>query len=269
MAYLKYTPAPALQQYVFFYYILEYKDQVKNPLVLHSPPKGLGGMVINFGDPYYTTNKQEVWEKVPDQFLAGQFTKNYTLRLQGKVGMIGVVFFPNALPNLLVIPMSEITDQRVDMSLILGNKATILTEQIFSAVSHDERINILEKYLLEVFCKSNISIDIVDYALSMIMKNNGNISIEDLSDHLCISMRHFRRRFTEKIGISPKLYARIKRFNYIMMLSETSPACWADLVFRGGYYDQAHFIRDFYSLSGKNPSEFFNYNRNLAQVVGA
>jgi AraC-like DNA-binding protein len=238
-------------------------------MILHSPPKGLGGMVFNFGDPYFKLIKQDKWEKVPDHFLAGQFTQNFTLRLEGKVGMLGVVFFPNALPNLLGIPMSELTDQRVDISLILGNKASILTEQIFSAGSHNERIKILENHLMEIFSKSNLSIDIVDYALSMIMKNNGNISIEDLSDHLCLSMRHFRRRFTEKIGISPKFYARIKRFNHIMHLSETSPANWADLVFRGGYYDQAHFIRDFHSLSGKNPSEFFNYNRNLAHMVGA
>jgi AraC-like DNA-binding protein len=269
MAYLKFYPAPALQQHIFFYYILEYEYQLENPLILHSPPKGLGGMVFNFGDPYYTDNKQENWEKVPDHFLAGQFTENYTLRLEGKVGMLGVVFYPNALPNLLGIPMSDLTDQRVDISLILGNKASILTEQILSAGTHHERIEILEKYLLEIFNSSNISVDIVDYALSIIMKSNGNISIDDLSDHLCMSMRHFRRRFTEKIGISPKFYARIKRFNHIMLLSETSPATWADLVFRGGYYDQAHFIRDFHSLSGKNPSEFINYNRNLAHMVGA
>ncbi|CAN5506675.1 response regulator transcription factor [soil metagenome] len=269
MAYLKFHPAPALQQYVMFYYILEYEHILEKSLILHSPPKGLGGMVINFSDPYYTTNKNGEWEKVSDHFIAGQFTENYTLQLQGKVGMVGVVFFPNAIPNLLNIPMSEFTDQRIDISLVLGENSNILTEQIISAETHEGRIEILEQYLLDIFCKSNASIDIVDYALSMIMKNNGNISIEDLSDHLCISMRHFRRRFTEKIGLSPKFYARIKRFNHIMHLSETSPANWADLVFRGGYYDQAHFIHDFHSLSGKSPSEFFNYNRHLAQVVGA
>ncbi len=93
------------------------------------------------------------------------------------------------------------------------------------------------------------------------------LSIRQLSDHLCISPRQLCRRFTEKVGVTPKRFARIKRFNYISYCMITEGDKWADLVYQGGYYDQSHFIKDICEFSGKNPSAFVNYKRALAQLM--
>jgi methylphosphotriester-DNA--protein-cysteine methyltransferase len=128
---------------------------------------------------------------------------------------------------------------------------------------------VLEKYLIRKICKINPVPDIVDYAVKAIIQKKGIVSISQLSDDLCISPRQFRRRFTEKIGITPKMCARIKRFNYVTNLSADAFANWMDMVHEGGYYDQAHFIRDFSDFSGKSPTEFMHYNQKMAQLMGA
>lgn len=267
--YRKYQPSVALQPYIMCYYIWENQQQLAVPLEIHSPPNGLGGMVLNYGDPYQVLGENGNWESVPSCSIAGQFTKNYTLRLSGRPGMIGAAFWPAGLSRLLGIPMIAFTGQRIDLNLILGKEAAQLECQILESKTNQQRIAVLDEFLLQKLCNSNFTVDVVDYALATIVQHKGLLSISQLSDELCISPRQFRRRFSEKVGVSPKLFSRIKRFNYVSHLSTTSSGIWMDMVHEGGYYDQAHFIRDFCDFSGKKPSDFVNYNRALAALVGA
>jgi AraC-like DNA-binding protein len=127
----------------------------------------------------------------------------------------------------------------------------------------------MEQFLLKKLRDSKPAPDMVDQPLCSIQQHKGILPVRQLSEESCISPRQFRRRFTEKVGVSPKLYSRIKRFNYISNLPAAGLANWMDMVYEGGYYDQAHFIRDFCDFSGKNPSDYVNYNRSLAALVGA
>lgn len=270
MIYQKYQPSVALQPYVMCYYVWEHHTQITHALEVHSPPNGLGGMVFNYGDPYQVVlNGKGNRECVPSCFVAGQFTKSYSLHLNGQVGMIGVVFWPAGLSHLLGIPMLTFTDQRIDLNLILGKEAAQLEQQLLESTTNQQRIMLLEQWLLKKLCTSAHKTDVVDSALGIIIQHKGILSISQLSDDLCISPRQFRRRFNEKVGVSPKLFSRIKRFNYISQLSLTSSSVWMDIVHKGGYYDQAHFVRDFCDFSGKKPSEFVNYSRALATLMGA
>lgn len=268
MIYQKLQPAVALQPYVMCYYVWEHHEQLANPLEVHSPPNGLGGIIFNYGDPYEALNEKGKWERVPSCFVAGQLTKNYSLRLTGQLGVLGVVFWPAGLSHLLNVPMIAFTGHRIDLKLVLGNEADQLEQQLLESRANQQRISVLEQFLLHKLSESNHKLDLVDKALGTIVQHKGILSISQLSNELCISPRQFRRRFTEKVGVSPKLFSRIKRFNYISHLSTTSSGIWMDMVHEGGYYDQAHFIRDFCDFSGKKPSEFVNYSRALAELMG-
>jgi methylphosphotriester-DNA--protein-cysteine methyltransferase len=112
-------------------------------------------------------------------------------------------------------------------------------------------------------------VDIVDKAFSMILHHKGILSIRRLANESNLGTQQFRRRFIEKIGIPPKLYSRIKRFNYISILAERNNCCWMDMVHQGGYYDQAHFIKDFCAFSGKKPSEYIRNRKDLAMLFSA
>jgi AraC-like DNA-binding protein len=269
MFYQKFPPSFALKPYIMCYYIWEQNEPMNGPLEVHSPPSGLGGMVFNYGEPNSVLDKNGQWVNVPNSFVAGQFTRNYILRLGSRFGMIGIVFWPIGLTYLLNIPMLDFTDQRIDLHLILGQKAGKLEQKVMKSNTHSQRIAVLERFLLNKFSKITINKDTVEQAFNNIWQHKGIIPIRKLADNIHLSPRQFRRRFTEKIGISPKLCSRIKRFNYISGLSSIQVEKWMDMVHKGGYYDQAHFIKYFSDFSGKNPTEYLNYTRSLTAIFGA
>ena len=269
MFYKQYLPSTALRPYVKCYYVWEQHERLLNPLEVQSPPNGLGGIVFNYSDPGEVLNEEEEWEQVTSCFVAGQQTKNYSLRLSGKIGMIGIAFWPAGLSHLLGTPMAAFTGERFDLNLVLCKEAARLEHQVLERTNNNQRIDMLEQFLQQKLRRLKARVDVVDHALDAIIQKRGIISISKLSDDLCISPRQLRRRFTEKVGVSPKLFSRIKLFNYISVLSSSSLASWTDMVYEGGYYDQAHFIRDFSEFSGKRPSDFINYHRALATLVGA
>jgi AraC-like DNA-binding protein len=93
---------------------------------------------------------------------------------------------------------------------------------------------------------------------NIIFRNRGVVSLDSLSRYANISFRNFERRFTEEVGMPPKLYARITRFynaveNKMMYPSKK----WTDIAYENGYYDQAHFIKEVKAFSSKTPEELF------------
>src|SRR5690606_34680866 len=141
-------------------------------------------------------------------------------------------------------PMPIYNNQRIDLKLVLGNQADNLENSIRECRTHYQKIAVLDQFLLQRFDVTTYKPDVVSQAYSTIWNYKGIISIRKLSDEISLSPRQFRRRFTEKVGISPKLYARIKRFNYISTMSSKKSLSLMDMVYMGGYYDQAHFIKD-------------------------
>jgi len=249
------------------YYVLEH-DGKHTPSQLDSPPQGLAGMVFNLSNPFkiVENNTKSAW--VPQHFLAGQFKKNYTLCLEDNTHIIGIAFWPAGLSHLLGIPMIEFAGQRTELSLVMGDEVRLIEEQLLGCTTNFQCIQVMEHFLTNKLSTISLDTDWVDCAIQRILDQKGILSIRQLSDDLCISPRQFRRRFTEKVGISPKLFSRIKRFIYISHLSSESLSSWMEMVGEGGYYDQSHFIRDFSDFSGRNPSEFVHYHRSLAQLMG-
>ncbi len=263
-------PSIPLQEYIKSYFIWEHNESSCNSFFeVHSAPNGYTGMVINYGNPYCIWGTTGKWETTDHSFVAGQFTKKYKIGLKGNVGIIGVVFWPGAMDRLLKIPALEFTDQRIDLNLVLGKKFQFLEEQILECDTNETRIGKLDKFFLDNMHDSGNKPDIVDEALSKILDCKGVLSVHDLSKNYWISPRHFRRRFTDRVGVSPKMYSRIKRFNYISYLTINEFQNWQDLVYKGGFYDQAHFIRDFCHFTGKKPTDYVNYTRALVELMGS
>lgn len=269
MFYQKYSPSLALKPYIYCYYIWEQTHPSKAFVELNTPPNGYGGMVINYGEPNAVKGCHEKWTKLPQSFIAGQFTKRYSLRLSKHPGMVGVVFWPAGMSYLLGISMADLTDQRIELELVLGKHAALLEEKILECPSGTHRLEVLDRYFLEKVYRPSPKIDLIDEAFSTILHHKGILSISRLVNESHLGIRQFRRRFIEKIGIPPKLYSRIKRFNYISTLAGGSEFSLMDMVHQGGYYDQAHFIKDFCAFSGKKPTEYFKSSRDLAMLFSA
>ena len=181
--------------------------------------------------------------------------------------MVGVAFFPTALSHLLRMPLSELTDRRVDLEVLLGQEAVELRQKICEAGGMQQRVQLLENFLLKRLHKFDYQPNVLDKVVDHIIEHSGMVSVSQLADQAALSNKQFRCRFYEKTGLSPKLYCRIKRFNMVIGNTYSKLPNWSDAVYNLGYYDQSHLIREIRKFSGKKPSEFSSYQRHMASQL--
>jgi transcriptional regulator GlxA family with amidase domain len=90
------------------------------------------------------------------------------------------------------------------------------------------------------------------------------LEIEELAKQVHISKRQIQRDFKNYVGLSPKKYARILRFNYIFKLMQEKDMKWVDIAIQSGYFDQAHFIKNFKEFTGEEPSNYGFDDKNMS-----
>jgi transcriptional regulator GlxA family with amidase domain len=105
----------------------------------------------------------------------------------------------------------------------------------------------------------------VSVAVEEMLRAGGLVEIGDVAAGVGLSPRQFERRFRAEVGLPPKLFCRIQRFQRIFQALESGPAKWADVAVDCGYYDQAHLIRDFRAFAGETPVELMAEDTDLAR----
>jgi len=272
MLYKKISPSAPLKVFIECYYIWESKELLNQPITIESPPTGFASIVFNYGDSYKTASITDtsLVNIAPKNFIAGQATKAYKLLLEGRIGMLGIVFRPAAVNTLFGVPMYELNNERLELRDVLGKEIVPIQERILEAHNYQERIGVIEQYLLFKLLYGKTLLNQADYAANMIVAQNGVVNISKLMEELYTCRRQLERQFLQKVGVSPKYYARIRRTSYlcsIMANKRWQIADWHDLIYQMGYYDQAHFIKEFTSFTGKSPSFYLKNNLELSNYL--
>lgn len=168
------------------------------------------------------------------------------------VAIIG--FRPGGLFRLLGIPMVEIFDDGFDGLELLGNDINDLVERCSQVESLETAHQFIEDYLLGKLSRVKELLPI-DNALNEMIYYQGLMPISQVADNACLSLRQFERKCKERVGFSPKVYARLIRFSNAYRLFEKSEIPnWSEIAYLSGYYDQMHFIKDFKEFAGITPS---------------
>jgi len=189
--------------------------------------------------------------------IVGTMTKPIFAELQGRVNYIAIRFLPGGSLHFLDNPMCDFTDQIVPLEPMSGKEEHSLTEQLVTQSHIEDRINIFESYLGGLLRRNSRSDLVVRSALCHILRNSGNMKVSELSKITTISARQLRRKFEQWIGVSPKVFCRIIRFQSFLQSVRHGPKCdLLSVALDCGYYDQSHFIHDFNSYYGLTPSEF-------------
>lgn len=268
MFYQKIKPPIHLQPFIECYF--SWEGKVDRPIKIDSPPSGFCSLVFNYCEPYWVSNfKAATPQMAPLSFITGQSTQHYELLMRGKIGMIGVVFRPAGVGTLLNLPLAELTDVRIDLSLVLpSQEIRELEDKIQNEASHPGKIDHLTHYLNAKYLTNAMRYDSIDWAANHIVDSNGIIVVDDLMNQLFLSRRQFERKFLSKVGLSPKYYARIRRISYIChLMAGKRQTNWPRLLHSCGYYDQAHFIKDFKTFLGRTPSDYLLHNSELAHYL--
>jgi transcriptional regulator GlxA family with amidase domain len=182
--------------------------------------------------------------------------------------MIGARFRPGGLHPFLEMPVSELNDAVEETSSIWRSKTRELRERLLAASSVDERFRVLDRELL-VWGRGELEPDpCLAFALDRLVRLPGETSIRFLAEEVGLTQKRLVRAFEEKVGLKPKTLSRVLRFQTVVKrLESESRVSWSFLAQEAGYYDQAHFIRDFESLSGLSPSRYLTEKGDFLNFV--
>lgn len=269
MFYRKYQPDQSLSSFVECYFIWDSEGVMEEELVVESPPNCFCAIIFNYGDTYHLKNIKYQQLAVPTQFIAGLSIYNYKLFLKGTLGIAGIVFKPAALATIFGLPMYEYTEERIDLYKVFKKEVIDkYTSQIRSATNEKQRVQLLEKFILQQCRLQQPAPDFIDQAANFIIENNGLLQVNDLLKDSCMSRRTFERKFFQKVGLSPKYFARIRRIGYVCyLIAGKKKVDWPAIFYKCEFYDQAHFIKDFEEFTGRTPQQYLKENTELANLV--
>jgi len=251
-----FRPAPGLAQFVRFY--VQREVQIRGAAVVHPVPARVAPLIeFDFGDPIHVLDyKKLVQRKSPSTVVVGpQTSRRVEMQLQGALESFVIMFQPDGLHRLFAIPMHELTDQDYEADTVLGGFISQVRQRLGNSKSFAERVRLVDKLLLRQSLRSR-GFDGISAAANRIILAGGRLGIPALAERAGLSMRQFERRFIQQVGMRPKLFARIARFEAALETKARSATkSWTAVAHEFGYYDQMHMVHDFGEFANKTPTE--------------
>jgi AraC-like DNA-binding protein len=265
MNYNEYLPSETIAPYVRCYWNLENHDTSIPPNRERVFPDGCIELIFHYGDLFRKYHSDKHFVVQPRCFIHGQLKKFIELEATGRIGIFSVRFQPGGLQGFIDFDVSELTGKVIPVDEIWGRHGEDLADEILKATNPEQRIVLIEKFLLSRLSRTEHE-QVLASCVDMIMNRHGNISIEELVSAQGISKRQIERIFTSGVGLSPKFMARIVRFNHTLQMIENKTFDnFTSVAFEVGFYDQAHFIKDFKELTGLNPKKYFSENLEMTK----
>jgi AraC-like DNA-binding protein len=175
------------------------------------------------------------------------------VRFASTMESFGIFFQPFGLWQLFGIPNRECTDKAYAAVDVLGRQMQDLWEQLATTTSFGNRVEVVEQCLSSLFSRSYDRTLIMNIAHGRIQSGAGS-GLSDLTRASGLSTRQCQRRFAAEVGMSPKRYDRIARYQMSLDLKLSAPhRTWISIAQQTGYHDQMHMIKDFQLLSGDTP----------------
>ena len=260
MIHLIHTPAYPLSRFVEnFWFIQCPREECTREKIL---PDGAIELMINLGSPHklFESENSNRFELCRKAWLSGPKSKFIVIDETGGYNLIGIRFRKGGAYPFFDFPMIEIEAKVIELDLIWGPFVNEVIEKLAETENPQERFELLEQEMLRrIPDKGTAAHGMIQHALDLIEKSHEELQIKELVSRIGISHKHFLRKFDSMVGLSPKVLGRINRFQKAVYLIEGYKKIqWTQLAYECNYYDQAHFIREFKSFSGMNPTSYFS-----------
>ncbi len=254
MQYVEYTPSPGLSGVVRCIWTLEGQADDLTAAAQPILPDGRPEIIVHVGDPFERVHESGATARQPRTIFAGQLTSPLVVRPTGTIAVVGVRFRADGVPAVIRGPQHRLAGLTLDLGDLSATLARQLRDACEAQPAVSRAVRAVDDCLLRHLDDSRID-PCVRGGIRSIQRGRGAVSVGTLATWTGVSRRHLERRFQEVVGLSPKRFARITRFQHALRIFEqgasghrgvaTAAAC--------GYADQSHFIREFSELAGCSP----------------
>ena len=245
-------------------YWLERSDPLLNTIL---PGTGVS-LVVNVGDPWAVGRTLATSSVLPSICVVGPVTRPLLLRPGRSVRAVGAGFSSTLTPHILGVPAAELVDHIVPLEDIWGRSEVERLSASLAGLPTSKSVAALMDVLIGRTRSVADRDETGQLAALAISRRGGRVSIDRLADRHGLTRQQFARRFSTATGLSPKLYARITRFQALVhTLLSTDVSQWASASSAAGFYDQAHMINEFREFAGSPPTIFFRPHDDAIEPV--
>jgi AraC-like DNA-binding protein len=209
-------------------------------------------------------NNRRIEHPQASMILVGMMERSVVID-SSAIGVLAIEFKPGTLYRFLGFPLKEVTNTAYPLEVVLGQLGQGLQQRLQSAPDPAGIAHLAQDFLLRQLDALSNEHPLVDYAVKRIQASIGLIRINELCIEVGYSKRYLDRLFGAHIGLSPKLLARILRFQHVYRRWVIQPSAgnFQDDIY-DLYYDQAHFVKEFKQFTGSAPRA---YTRQIDEVV--
>lgn len=250
-------PSGILRPYIQHYFIVETDGTTGFLPKQRIYPSGYMTLVFHYGSPskFQKKNADEYTE--PHLVICGQQTHYYDLALSGKTGMIITVFKPHGVKSFFPFPITELSNENLSLDDVVNHEARELEDKLIHSSNNEERIRKLEEFLIKRLVRDH-DFERIQQAVKLIEVSKGHMKTWEVAAEVCLGIKQFERTFSKYVGLNPKKFASIVRFQHVLQMKRRlKSSSMFQLAFDNGYFDPSHFSHDFKSLTGVTPGEFF------------
>jgi AraC-like DNA-binding protein len=259
-----YIPAPPLSAYVDYFWLHE--DGARPFEYERALPTGKPALWIDLGgDGLRASLQQDVrWMKTfRTSVLLGAHSRWYIIRSGCRVARLGVQFKYGGANPFFALPAGALHNVNVSLDELWGSAADELRERLLAEATPKARFLALEDALLAHFVQRRAMHPTIAVALRALLAAPRSQTITQVVDQSGLSHRQFIQVFRREVGVTPKLFCRLRRFlkvlNHTQQVEEIN---WAEIAQTCGYFDQSHLTRDFREFTGVSPTAYLR-NRDL------
>ncbi|MDE6291303.1 MAG: helix-turn-helix transcriptional regulator [Muribaculaceae bacterium] len=250
-------PREELREYVRYYWVLE-SDMPFNVLTF---PIGCPQLIFHRKTPLFIPDlglRQDTFA------ISGQVNFPAHLQCDGNLEMIVAVFYPHTISLFIDTPPSAFYNIEISGYDIENSRLNEIASRIFDCENVLDGIHILEEWLMTKI-RPSLNIERIGNSLGSLLLNPST-AITALADTACLGKRQYERVFREYVGMNPKEYARVVRFQKALCMMQCGDSNHAGIATTCGYSDQSHFIREFRSMTGHTPKSLLSICRPYSDL---
>jgi AraC-like DNA-binding protein len=262
--YIGRAPAPPLDQLVDDVYCM---TGVPRHRRLNVPPMPSAHLFINLGEPVrlYDADPAVAPAVLTDGWFMGMRTKRFVIEFPSAVTMVGVHFKPWGLSPFIGLPSSELSDRWVPVDALWRRSLDRIRGRIADAASPGELLRVVEDELrARLVATPSRGFELVEQTARRLETTWGAVSVGSLTADAGVSGNHLATQFKVHLGLTPKRMARIYRFaRLILSVDARRPVNWSEHAHLAGYFDHAHFGKEFKEFTGLTPTEYLTLRRRF------